>query len=391
VTVVAPGIATAVAREGYRATYFPEAPEFVAAGRIRLAGGAQAEVNLHLTLEPFYAVTATALLPNGRPFSGNQASQGFSATPAFVAVLDAGGRRLPYGCQFDQATRTFQANLPDGVYSLLVSVAAEEPNRSEPGNALRGKAANPASLTGFVEFSVEGHAVQNLRIPLAPMAGWPIHLRAERKAIDSPQANAAVNRGLQNVVSLTATEAAEPSLDAAGGDTTSEVAGPDLLEMSRIALGPNWIGVQVNDRALCLDSFVAGGRNFAREPLDLGPMTAAPPMEIVLRDDCARLELQLPQGLSAFLPGDEPFYTVYVVPDFDTPADVPPMAVHPSSGASLTVDGLTPGNYHVYTFDRPVRLEYRNPAALAALPRSGQAITLASGNTTELVLEAPGR
>jgi hypothetical protein len=55
------------------------------------------------------------------------------------------------------------------------------------------------------------------------------------------------------------------------------------------------------------------------------------------------------------------------------------------------MEGLTPGNYHVYVFDRPVRLEYRNPEAIKALPKSGQPVTLTAGTTANLVLEVPGR
>jgi hypothetical protein len=50
---------------------------------------------------------------------------------------------------------------------------------------------------------------------------------------------------------------------------------------------------------------------------------------------------------------------------------------------------MTPGNYHVYTFAGPVRLEYRNRTALAALPDAGQAVTLSPSETTNLVVEAP--
>jgi len=37
-----------------------------------------------------------------------------------------------------------------------------------------------------------------------------------------------------------------------------------------------------------------------------------------------------------------------------------------------------------------VHLEYRNPAVLAALPNSGQAVTLSPGSMATLVLEVPG-
>jgi hypothetical protein len=161
--------------------------------------------------------------------------------------------------------------------------------------------------------------------------------------------------------------------------------------LSGAGFGLLWIGAQVNDRSMCIDSFTAGETTLAREPLNLNPSATPPPMELTLRADCSTLTMELPPALSSFLPGEEPFYTVYIVPDFDTTADVPPMNVHPSSGATLTIDGLTPGSYHVYVFDSPVRLEYRNPAVLAALPIHGQAVTLSPGAITNVVLETPSR
>jgi hypothetical protein len=77
------------------------------------------------------------------------------------------------------------------------------------------------------------------------------------------------------------------------------------------------------------------------------------------------------------------------VPDFDSTSDVVPQTLRPSTGGTVTLTGLTPGNYHVYAFDQPVALGYRNPEALAALPNPGQAVTLSPGTTSNLVVEAP--
>jgi len=66
-----------------------------------------------------------------------------------------------------------------------------------------------------------------------------------------------------------------------------------------------------------------------------------------------------------------------------------PQTLRPTSGGTVTLEGLTPGNYHVYTFAAPLVVEYHNPAALAALPTPGQAITLTAGTTSSLVLEVP--
>jgi len=390
VTVVAAGSAASVARSGFPSVFYPEAREFSAAGHIRLSSGDQAEANVLLTLEPFYTVTATAFFPDGRPFSGAGAAEGSSAGSYNVAnVLDATGRRLPYAAQFDPETHTFQAYLPDGTYMLMVAAASgvwHAISEGSTGKTLR----MPVPATGFVEFSVDGHATANLRIPLAAPSAWQIHVRALRAAAQPAQAGTAPARGLQSEVTVTAT-GIEPSPDGAGNDVTAEEAGPDLLDLTSGILGTVWLSAQVNDRNLCVDSFTAGGINLAREPLSVGLAATPPPMELTLRDDCAKLTLQLPPTLAAFLPGEEPFYTIYVVPDFDTTTDIPPMTMHPSSGGTLTLDGLTPGSYHVYAFDRPVRLEYRNPALLAALPSPGQAVVLSAGATSNLVLEAPGR
>jgi hypothetical protein len=388
VTAVAAGRSASVARQGYPSIFYPQAREFADATRIRLRAGQQAEANLLLPLEPFYTVTATAILPNGRPYGGEGTEGSSSPGSGPAAVLDARERLLPYPVQFDPVTHSFQASLPDGVYSLFVGVAQEDAKPSGQIGTVFRNHQKTSLLSGFAELSVYGHAVANLRIPLSPLPSWPIQLRAFRTAT---QINVDANKELQNLVTVALDHAGEAPMDGSASDGQAEVAGPDLLEMSGLALGPHWISTQVNDRGLCVDSFTAGGINPAREPLNVALGSSPPPMELTLRDDCAKLTLELPPQLSAFLPGDEPFYTVYVVPDFDTTADIPPMNMHPSSGATLTVDGLTPGSYHVYTFDRPVRLEYRNLAVLAALPTPGQAVTLSAGTTSSLMLEVPGR
>ena len=85
--------------------------------------------------------------------------------------------------------------------------------------------------------------------------------------------------------------------------------------------------------------------------------------------------------------GEEPFYTVYVVPDFDSTEDVIPQTLRSSSGGTATLEGLTPGSYHVYIFDKPVALAYHDRATMDTLPNAGQAIYLAPLANANLVLE----
>ena len=380
-----------VTRSGYPGVFYPQAQEFSGASRIRLAAGDQAEVNLRLPLEPFYTVTATAILPNGKPFDGSGSAEGVSGQqPHTVLVLDASGHRLAYTGQFDSATHTLQTSLPDGAYTLYVVVWPEEPGANGQENSQDRTSRKQFPFTGFTEFSVQGHAVTNLRIPVSPMPSWPIHLQVAPTSTLPAQSYANTQQAIESKVVVLAANAGEAPLDGSSSEVTAQVAGPEMLELTS-GPGPHWISTQLNDRNFCVDSFTAGDINLAREPLNVTLGASAPPMELTLRDDCAKLVLTLPAALAEFLPGDEPFFTVYVVPDFDTTTDIPPMNMHPSSGATLNVDGLTPGSYHVYVFDRPVRLEYRNPAALAALPTPGQPVTLSPGATSSLLLEVPGR
>jgi hypothetical protein len=392
VTIVAPGSAEKVGRGGYPSVFYPNARDFSSAMRIKLPIGEQAQANLLLTLEPFQTVTATAFFPDGTQFAPRSGSESGS-NMAFVsaALLDAAGRKLPYTGQFDTATHTIQADLPDGIYTLQVNVTANDPNGSGAGNMAATANRKQAPFTGFAEFSVEGHAVTNLRIPLSPIPSWPVHLKTSQTALRPPQSTVFTGQGLQNMVTISTTDAGETPASGGSDNATAVASGQNQLDLNGAGFGPLWLDAQVNDRSLCVDSFTAGGVNLAREPLGLNPSATPPPMELTLRSDCATLTLELPPALSAFLPGEEPFYTVYVVPDFDTTADMPPMNVHPSSGATLTLEGLTPGDYHVYVFDSPVRLEYRNPAVLAALSNRGQTVMLSPASTTHLVLEAPGR
>jgi len=395
VTAVATGSAAAAARPGYPTVFYPDAQDFTAATRIHVGVGEQILANVTLTFEPFQSVSASAILPNGRPFGEKSASgsaeSDLAMPPIVAAVMDGMGRHTLYTPEYNSETHTIQTSLPDGSYTLWIAAATANWTSSGQRFSESNTALKTVLATGFAEFTVEGHAVANLRVPLSVPSFWRIHLHALRTALQPAQPASGAGRGLQSMVTVTATRAGtEPNAES-GGEIIAEEAGQDLLDLtSGGALGPVWLNAMVNDHSLCVGSFTAGGANLAREPLNVGFSSVPPPMELTLRDDCGRLALQLPPSLASFVPGDEPFYTVYVIPDFDSTADLPPMTIHPSSGPTLNLDGLTPGNYHVYVFDSSVRLEYRNPAALAALPNVGQAVTLSPGAITNLVLEVPG-
>lgn len=381
VDAIAAGSAKNIARSGFAPVFYPDARDLSGAAPIRLSAGSQVDANLSLALEPFYPVTIHATAPGG-----NGGADKLSQPGGYTGVImDASGHPTPYIVQYDDTTQSLQANLPDGSYSVVLRSFLRPRFTAGAGDGGRGSIRN-ATLAGAADFTVAGHAINGLRVGLGTPAAASVHLRL----VHNPDFSSTGAFAVSN-----ASELVNLNLDPAGvlpensfESIWSMENGADSITFTAQP-GSYWLSTYLPRKGVCVGGFTAGATNLAREPLAVSLLTAPPPMELTLRDDCGTLALTLPAALAEFLPGDEPFYTVYLVPDFDTVMDTPPMTMHPSSGATLTVDGLTPGSYHVYLFASPVHLEYRNPAALAALANPGQQVTIAAGTTATLTLEAP--
>ena len=383
VNVVAPGSGTSVLRNGYASVFYPDARDLAGASRIQLSGGSQAEANFSLVLEPFYAVTAFAGRAGGISGPGGGAGSQAQQASYSATVMDSSGQMTPYAAQYDSATHSLQASLPNGSYTLVARADAAVNSFQADGLIQLSNAGSRGSV-GAVDFTVAGHAVTGLRIPIGAQPLATVHLRLVHNA-DNPNATPVQTAAGAQLVNLNLEQASGASSN--GPESTlSMTSQPDSISFTAQP-GLYWLSVTLAQKGLCAGSLTAGGANLAREPLALSLATAPPPMDLTLRDDCGTLALALPATLATSLPGDEPYYTVYIVPDFDTVQDIAPLHMHPSWGPSLTIDGLTPGSYHVYAFDSPVHLEYRDPAALAAQSNAGQQVTISPGVTANLVLE----
>jgi hypothetical protein len=380
--LVEPGRGHNVARGGYASIFYPDSRELAGAAKIRLAGGEQTQADMSLALEPFHQVSATVTFP-----SGTRSSPDSAGTNVSVLVLDAKGYKLPYSGEYDAGTHTVQAQLPDGSYSLVVIATTQNVRGDLSGNTASLVAIEGRALAGQAEFSVAGHPVTNLRIPLAGARPSPVQVTVTRTGIQSAQANAggasASPRDSGVFVTLSQTGAW-----ISDGMMTSFAQGSSAgaLETSFVSPGAYWAHTSIVQKGLCESSFAAGGENLAQEPLVLGAQGASVPLALALRDDCASLTLSLPASMSVPAAGEELFYTIYVVPDFESTTDVVPQTLRASTGARIALAGLTPGDYHIYAFNRPVAFEYRNPAVRAGL--RGQAVSLGPGEERELVVEA---
>jgi hypothetical protein len=387
-TLIEAGKGERVAQDGFPTVFYPDARDLAGAARIRISGGEQVQANMILTLETFHSVTATAVPADAKRSGGSNSGRNDAGYAA--AIMDQAGRRLPYVAQYDAATDTIQASLPDGTYTLLVSREVRFRRYGFGGDVAVVQDTPAGPVIGSVDFTVAGHAVTNLRIPLTARPTHTVHVREIRTgAAVAAQPAATQNNGIQSTVNVSLTQMGDLPGDG-GTETGSQEAGPDTLELTASNPGSWWVHTRTLQPGVCVDSFTAAGANLAHEPLVLSLAGTSAPMELALRDDCAKLTVVLPALYAAPVAGEEAAYTVYVVPDFESTADVDAIKLRPGTASSVTVDGLTPGSYHVYTFEQPITLEYRNRNVLAALPNQGQQVTLAPGAAANLVLEVPG-
>ena len=377
-----------IERQGYASVFYPGARDLAGAAKIRLSGGEQAQVNLTLTLEPFHAVTVTVTLPKVQP-----SGIGLGGTASSAVIMDNMGHQLPYRAGYNQVTHTLQALLPDGSYSLHFSLGAPAMRIAQALAERRNPAQVLDSLVGMLDFSVTGHALPNLRLPLSALHHNPVELSIMRTTSSPAQPGTAQSRA--GLVTVMLSRTGEWIMDGvmgayARGSSPGPMESVYSMPGTYAMPGSYWVHTSIGLKGLCESSFTAGGVNLAREPIILGLSGSAAPMELILRDDCAKLTLSLPQSLAAPASGEEPFYTVYVVPEFDSTGDVQPSTLRTSTGGSVTLDNLTPGSYRIHTFIGSARLEYRNPTALATLSNPGQQVTLSPGSANNLVLEIPG-
>ncbi len=372
--LVAPGQTGKLSRAGYASVFFPDTRDLDSAAKIQLRGGEQAQANISLTLEPFQPVVATITMPR----AGERGD---------VQVFDARGNPLPYVAQHDEGTHSVQTMLPDGTYSLRATAARQSFHIAATREAGRFDVM-PTSATGFageVSFSVAGRPVTNLNLPLAATADNAIQVSVTRSGSSAGQQGPGTAGEPRVAVTLS-----QMGGWVADGMVSSyadgAISGP--LVATGAPAGSYWVHMNIAPKTLCESSFTAGGASLGREPLVLGVAGSTVPMTLGLRDDCAKLTLSLP-GSVAYTAGEERAYTVYVVPDLDSTQDVVPQTLRTSTGGRVTLTGLTPGNYHVFTFDRPVALEYRNAEVLGSLP--SQAVSLAPNGDEELAVEVPQR
>jgi len=359
---------------GYAAVFYGDAQDLAGAARIVLAKGQSAEANLSLNLTTFHLVESAPIrLPNGANWKLTH------------SLLDHSGQQADYPVH-EEKDHSLCVYLPDGSYTMEEQVVNQK--EELPGtNASSGSESN-REMAGFTPFSVEGHAILNLHVPLAPTASTSVRMRYEPsppKPEKPGKSNDEEPMRESDVLSLSAVSV-NPA--ATGRDLTveSEPISETSYQLPPAVPGAYWIGASSGRQGVCVGSVTAGGQSLANTPWTVGASGAGPPIDVVMRTDCAKLTVQMPASLAAANAGEGATLHVYAVPAFDSMEGVAETQVEQFDARSAALEDLPPGEYRVFAFTSPQSIEFRTPAAIDRLG-AGQQITLAPGADATLVLE----
>jgi protocatechuate 3,4-dioxygenase beta subunit len=319
-----------IPKVAYPITYYPGVAELNEATTLQLSAGQRAEIDF--TIRPAPVIVVSGLLTGlGR------------AQDVDLQFTNESGDDVSLDKQFDAQTGSFQAHI---IAAGPCVIKADAKDAFE--HLLHGQLTLTATAS-----------VKNVRLNLAPALSIPIEVRMETtKPRSTPEGTLIrLHNGGTSIpvsVNLHPIEMGRPQLSA------SVEGGPNNPVLVLRNLEPGRYNVEVipnnteND-SWYVKSILYGGADLLREELTVVPGQASA-MEIVLRDDSAAIYGTVQSGED-----EGQTAAVLVVSDY-APLD-PKMIVADDRG-EFQLDGLAPGGYKVFAFDRVDGLEYSNPQAL---------------------------
>jgi hypothetical protein len=250
--------------------------------------------------------------------------------------------------------------------------------------------AEVSQLSGLVQFSVDGHAVKRLRIPLAQDSGTPVHVRFEpgppkplpETHQPDDQQEEAPNEEVLNLSAEHVNAIGPPGQSQVEADQLND----DTYVLRGTSPGAYWIEASANRPGTCLGTVTSGGEDLARAPWTAGVNGAGAPIDVVVRTDCAKLTVGLPPMAKSA--GEEQSIFVYAVPEFDSMEGIVQAdPAEPHLGErSVEIPNMPPGAYRLYAFHSQRSIEFRNPEALERLG-AGQEVSLEPNGSANVMVE----
>ncbi len=352
---------------GFPPVFYPGVTDFSAASPIQLAAGATFQANFSPTGREYYAVK----FPVGSAVVGQWVN---------IRVYPLGHPGPGYSLGYSPAEQLIQGTLPDGNYTLQASA------QSEPGS------------TGILNFSVRGAPLDGPAVNLIPNASLTVNVREEfssrRSGFDEGPENPAHGtlssdslRRVNVQVSLTPIE----EFDSSEGGRSQPL--EDLREHSLVIhnVRPGRYRLHVDSGVGFAASVLSGGTDLLRQPLIVSMGGSNSPIELILRDDGAKVTGTIEDATKANRKPDQsddsrPQYFVYFVPVGGSTGQFRQTISGPDG--AFTQEQLPPGTYRVLAFDRAQDyLAYASEEALRKFESQAQLIHVTAAQKEHLRLK----
>jgi hypothetical protein len=323
---------------GYSEVFYPGVSDIASAAPFELAAGQQVEADLSLKPERVFQVSGTIRVP--RPVKGIN-----------LQFVNSSGDAGSFPYRFDPVSGGFVSSVTAGAYTLRAQ-------------AFENGEVAVAELPLIVNSNLSGIA-----LALTPAVSIPVLVSA-----DSVTAQGERMAGSQIPSFNMHFVSSDSQLTSADYWTTEKGVGKQRT-VSFENVQPGRYSAEVNSNGpYYVESARCGETDLLRDDLTVTADAHLPPIELVLRDDGASLDISLP--------GTPAKATVLLVPD-----RAPRQVQHGFDSGRLHFEGLAPGEYSVLAFDNADRLEYKNPEVLSPYIGNAMHVTLGPRQNSSITLQ----
>jgi hypothetical protein len=339
-------------RQGYPAVFYAGASDLASASPIELTPGQHAEINISLSLRPFFRIAGTI---GGVP-SGDRVN---------LEVLDSGGVPVGTSPAIGLNKGTFEMEpLPSGSYTITAQ-----------------------DLQQVLSASLPLHLNSDaLDVPLTPVPGiaipWTVRLELTHSDTQTDgqgpsrtdRGNTPIPFGLVRITFspsnwlLTPQRRFQPALTGSGDSFVMEHVPPGVYAVHLDPTGPYYV-----------QSARSGATDLLREEFTVAPGASVQPIQVVLRNDFASLvgKVSYDAGVESAI--------VLVIPE-DNPAGAVQKVVSQPGGV-FDLRLLAPGAYKVLAVNQVDNFPYAEPGVLEKYLSKAHDLTLGPDQAANVELE----
>jgi hypothetical protein len=338
---------------GYPPVYYPAAADFEDAGIVHLRAGETFPATLTPSRREYYPVKVSVL--------NSAMGAGYNLT-----VGPQGHRGPGYSLGYDRNENAIRGMLPNGNYTVELVRYGEN------------------SVTGKLNFSVNGAAVEGPSLMLVPSNSIEVRLKDERTKSTNAQPGLLRNFGVM-LVPREEFGAANPV-----GIQPPKSPEDETIVFTNVSPGSYWVRAGENPWGY-MAAVNCGGNDLSRQPLVVGFGAATPPVEITIRDDGAQIDGNVenwrkeerPAAIRSFSRSGQAVVVFLPIPDSTGQF----RQTWISSNGDFNLPQVPPGEYRVIAFDHPPEdLEYESAEALQKYQSKGQLLRVVADQKEHLRL-----